>query len=68
MKRERTTASPAGIESDGKDLYFVFDGKRVAKRGAPGTPQARTWISLEPGYEVTGTEKIEVTFNGVAVH
>ena len=25
------------------------------KRGKPGTPQAKTWISLEPGYEVYNT-------------
>jgi hypothetical protein len=32
----------------------LFDGVRIAKRGEPGTPQAGTWVSLEPGYEVTG--------------
>jgi hypothetical protein len=68
MTRKRKAAPRADIESDGKDLYFVFDGKRIAKRGAPGTPQARTWVSLEPGYTVTGTERIEVTFDGVVVH
>lgn len=52
----------AGIESDGKDIFVVFNGKRIAKRGHPGTPQARTWVSLEPGYEVTGIDVIEVTF------
>ena len=36
----------------GTDLYAVFHGVRIAKRGANGTPQARTWISLEPGYRV----------------
>jgi hypothetical protein len=29
-----------------------LDGKVIAKRGHPGTPQAGTWISLEPGYTV----------------
>ena len=40
------------IQFDGTDLYVVFNGVRIAKRGAKGTPQARTWISLEPGYRV----------------
>jgi len=34
------------------DLYLVFDGKRIAKRGKPGTLHAMTWISLEPGVVV----------------
>jgi hypothetical protein len=42
------------IESDGLSLFVVFDGVRIAKRGEPSTPQAGTWVSLEPGYEVTG--------------
>jgi hypothetical protein len=29
------------------DLYLVFDGRRIAKRGKPGTLHAMTWISLE---------------------
>ena len=34
------------------DLYLVFDGKRIAKRGKPGTLHAMTWIPLEPGVVV----------------
>ena len=40
------------LQADGTDLYAVFHGVRIAKRGAKGTPQARTWISREPGYRV----------------
>ena len=43
---------PFEVQADGTDLYAVFHGVRIAKRGANGTPQARTWISLEPGYRV----------------
>jgi hypothetical protein len=25
---------------------------KIAKRGHPGTPQAKTWVSLEPGWTV----------------
>ena len=45
-------APPFEVQADGTDLYAVFQGVRIAKRGAKGTPQARTWISLEPGYRV----------------
>ena len=44
-------APPFEVQADGTDLYAVFHGVRIAKRGANGTPQAR-WISLEPGYRV----------------
>src|SRR5215469_14477783 len=33
-----------------------WDGNRIAKRGHPGTPQAATWIPLEPGYSVSDDE------------
>jgi hypothetical protein len=42
----------AKIESDGRDLFVVADGVRIAKRGMPGSPQAGQWVSLEPGYRV----------------
>ena len=60
MTRKRNAAPRVRIESDGDELYFVFNGKRIAKCGHPGTPQARTWISLDPCYVVdtTGTEAI----------
>ena len=59
------------IESDGRDLYVVVDGVRVAKRGHPGTPEAGTWISLAPGWTVTSNEdhsEIEITHDGSRVH
>ena len=34
------------------DIYLMFDGRRIAKRGKPGTIHAMTWISLEPGVVV----------------
>ena len=40
------------LQADGTDLYAVFQGVRIAKRGPKGTPQARTWISLQPGFRV----------------
>jgi len=40
------------VESDGEDIFIVVDGLKIAKRGHPETPQAKTWVSLEPGYIV----------------
>jgi len=42
------------IESDVTGVFVVFEGVRIAKRGESGTPQAGTWVSLEPCYEVVG--------------
>lgn len=42
----------ASIESDGIKALVVYNGVRIAKRGDPNSPQAGTWISLEPGYRV----------------
>ncbi len=57
VKRGQSPASPASrkalvMTGDRRDIYLELDGVRIAKRGHPGTPQARTWVSLEPGYVV----------------
>jgi len=44
--------SEASIESDGIDLFVIYNGVRIAKRGQPNSPQAGTWVSLEPGFRV----------------
>jgi hypothetical protein len=52
------------MTSDGTDIFVAVDGVKVAKRGRPGTPQAGTWVSLEPGWSVLDhnyPEAIEVT-------
>jgi hypothetical protein len=61
----------AAIVPDGKNLFIVFDGKRIARRGRPGTPQAGTWVSIEPGYSVLDSasgDEIVIEYNGVRVH
>src|SRR5262249_15046914 len=40
----------ASMESDGIDVFVVYNGTRIAKRADPKSPQAGTWVSLEPGY------------------
>jgi hypothetical protein len=57
--------------SDGNDIFVVVDGVKVAKRGHPGTVQANTWISIEPGWRVFDHDypaAISVEHNGVRVH
>ena len=37
---------------NGDDIFIICDGVKIAKRGQPNSPQAKTWVSLEPGWEV----------------
>jgi hypothetical protein len=58
------------VIGEGKDLFLEVDGLRIAKRGRPGTPQAGTWITLEPGWEVHNDDdlrKIAVKYSGSTV-
>jgi hypothetical protein len=54
----KTKQSPPTVEmeGDGRDLFIVVDGVKVAKRGRAGTPQAETWVSIEPGWSVLDVE------------
>jgi hypothetical protein len=61
----------AAIHSDGTDIFVSVDGVNIAKRGSPNTPQAKTWVSLEPGWSVVDVDfpnGIEVSYQGVRVH
>ena len=57
------------LEVDDEHIFVIVDGVRVAKRGRPSPPQAMTWISLEPGWEVfspTADDTVlEIRHNGV---
>ena len=45
------------MRSEGDDLFLYQGGKRIARRGRPGTRQAGQWISIEPGIEVREMRK-----------
>lgn len=49
----RTTPLAPGVvmHFDGRDLFIIVNGVKVARRGHPNTPQARTWIALDPRFE-----------------
>jgi hypothetical protein len=55
----------AAIENDGADVFVTFNGVRIAKC----TPQARMWISIEPGYTVLdgGPSRLVVKYDGKVV-
>ena len=55
---------------DGTDFFVSVDGVKIAKRGQPGTPQAGTWIPLEPGWTVRssmGHSEVEIGHDGVRI-
>lgn len=57
-------AGEGGIVFENGDCFFVIDGMKVAKRGRPNTPEAKTWITLVPGWEVRDVgDEIEVIHN-----
>jgi len=71
MKRTKQNAPLCEVMSDGRDLFILMDGIKIAKRGHPGTPQARTWVSLEPGWRVFDNADLTefiIECDGVRVH
>jgi hypothetical protein len=62
MKRKRklmkTIPIAPGVvmRNDGRDLFIVINGVKVAKRGRPNSPEARTWIALDPRFKAYGDD------------
>ena len=60
------TKPDIAVKFTDKDIFVeLMDGTKIAKRGHPGTPEAGTWVSLHPNYQVTSSpdhESIEVTY------
>ena len=66
-----TAALQVSIECKGGDIFVVADGVKIAKLGPPGTLQADTWVSLEPGWTVRDCddgESIEVECKRQRMH
>jgi hypothetical protein len=82
QQRERTNMSKhkthkgvvcevsAERDAEGDHIYVVIDGVKIAKRGRPGTPQAKTWVSLEPGWRVLDgpDQTLVVEHDGQRIH
>jgi hypothetical protein len=65
---EESKSAPCGC-----DLFVIFDGKRIARRGYPGTPQAGQWVPLMPGFAVADTDGgnglvIEIDQHSMGMH
>jgi hypothetical protein len=59
------------VQATDTEFFVIVDGLKIAQRGKPGTPQAKTWVSLEPDWRVwdeDGMHKIVVEHKGVRVH
>ena len=46
----------AELESDGINVFVIYDGKRIAERGWPDTPQAGTSGFHRAGLQSVGQE------------
>jgi hypothetical protein len=57
------------LDEEGRP-FIVVDGTPIAKRGEPNSPQARTWVTIEPGWRVLDRADgaLVIEFSGVRVH
>jgi hypothetical protein len=68
MRKAKVVCEMVGTTDD---IFIVRNGVKIAKRGHPGTPQAKTWVSLEPGWRVLdgkgpdGKPELVVEYNSV---
>jgi hypothetical protein len=51
-KAKRIPKNFTGFVMSRDGLFVYRDGIKIAYRGEPDTPQAKTWVSLEPGFTV----------------
>jgi hypothetical protein len=57
------------LHHDGEELFVLVDGVKIAKRDAPHTSRASTWILLEPGWTVRDIHnELEVRYEGATIH
>jgi hypothetical protein len=66
---EQSRIANIQVENAGRARFIMVDGLRVARRGSGGSPQAGTWVSIEPGWEVMDSDEgILIRHEGVWVH
>jgi hypothetical protein len=49
---ENQQQSTVTITKIGDDIFVLLDDMKIAKRGKDGTPQADSWVVLEPPFIV----------------
>jgi hypothetical protein len=67
--KEEPPSCEMRVDHDG--VFVIFNGMKIARRAHPDTPQAKTWVSLEPGYRVLDNADktaITVEYYGKRVH
>ena len=47
-----TVQATRKTEGKPQDMFLMVDGLKIARRGYPDTPEAGTWVPIEPGWEV----------------
>jgi hypothetical protein len=47
-----TVQATRQTEGKPQDMFLMVDGLKIARRGYPDTPEAGTWVPIEPGWEV----------------
>jgi hypothetical protein len=52
MDKQQLEQSDIRIVVEGKAMFVEVDGVRIARLGYRDSPQAGTWVSLVPGWEV----------------
>jgi hypothetical protein len=59
--------SMVAITKFGDDIFVILDAMKIAKRGKDGTPQADSWVVLEPGFSAVDSAnltKLVIEFGG----
>jgi hypothetical protein len=59
--------STVGITKIRDNIFVLLDDMKIAKRGKDGTPQADSWVVLEPGFSVVDSAdltKLVIKFGG----
>ena len=75
MPKKATKVIPIGehfhAERTDTDLFLVYAGVRIAKRGYDGTPDEGTWVSLVPGWwveDVGDLDAIDIYWHETKMH
>ena len=60
------------VAYEGRETFVIVNDVKVAKRVNPGTAEADTWVSLEPGWTVRDCQGsyglVEIEYNGERVN